>query len=742
MEFGSTFVLAAPREYEGGNRHGVSRTASFRQRLRSLSISGGNNTCVVHLLDPSTSKPLPEAERARRKEQCMRDADGFALVYDVRSPDSFRTANLIFEECSLLNKPIILCANFSDCMDDESVPYASALAWGRARGVPVLRTSAKTGVQVEDAFMRLTRVARRSGRDYTFTILGAHYVGKTSLAMRFCYNSEAVPKDVAADGRISNTRKVAIPVHRSPPATSTPTTSTEPQASSSRTRPNGPAKLRKKRSMSVSTPQSRGPSVDLRKSYTDHPPLPTLSGSRSLVDMHGAAQASRSHPAPELSPQSLASAPFSPIARHRRADCNILLLNLGSLAPDDPNTKTVARGLRGRPPMCPECGARSRGGARCAFCGAPTSAFVDLRAPPTAEEYPLVQRFQSVSWSVSDPASLLAPKSEKTSLTVFCVDVSSSVKGPHETRYEQILWRRAHGHGAEEHISRLQCVQDAILLHLERLRKNHPTRKVAILLVTGDVDVSFSGLYASHRIRDAHGYIRTLKQGLIHGEELISPYSKGIDRGYDALVRQVQILQPSAHNENALGVAIAVALGLAKGHLKQGGTGTEILLCSQNAANVGLGNMAPLFRDGGRDFYAQAREMTSECKATFSIVSASRNTPDIDILADLARRTGGCVSVMDEPKLHLLVEPRRAGSKRIVAGEVEAKLYLPRGWRFDRNDAFPHVRYENEDNIAAISLPQVDDDTLLSLAFHCTSDIPLAPDAQFVVQAQILYTNP
>lgn len=83
--------------------------------------------------------------------------------------------------------PAVLCANVSDLLEDEAVPFASALAWGRKRDVPVLRTSARTGLNVDAAFVQLLRLTRRRGRNYTVTLLGAQGTGKTSVAVRFCY---------------------------------------------------------------------------------------------------------------------------------------------------------------------------------------------------------------------------------------------------------------------------------------------------------------------------------------------------------------------------------------------------------------------------------------------------------------------------------------------------------------------------------------------------------------------------
>lgn len=117
MEFGSTFVLAASNEYEA--LHDAKRPASparstlgtIRRRLRSLSNAGsqtGDETCIVNLFDTYSFgrmgtfsfESLPDAvggERAKWREQCVRDSDAILLVYDITSPTSFGAINGLYE---------------------------------------------------------------------------------------------------------------------------------------------------------------------------------------------------------------------------------------------------------------------------------------------------------------------------------------------------------------------------------------------------------------------------------------------------------------------------------------------------------------------------------------------------------------------------------------------------------------------------------------------------------------------
>lgn len=188
--------------------------------------------------------------------------------------------------------------------------------------------------------------------------------------------------------------------------------SAAPQRSASVYAPGAaPGKLRKKRSISAKRKSGcpSGLGFGSRSSFDVEPPLPAAA--RSLVDVKQSA--SQLEHTEDTQPTSS--------ARVLKADCNIVALNFGSLAPDDSKVMDV-RALRAPPPMCPICGARCRGGPRCAFCGAPVSAFANTPAPPAVEEYPVDQRYVTITWALPP----VPARTDDIGLTVFCVDVSAA----------------------------------------------------------------------------------------------------------------------------------------------------------------------------------------------------------------------------------------------------------------------------------------------------------------------------
>lgn len=82
--------------------------------------------------------------------------------------------------------PCILCANKSDMWSEEKVPFEEAEAWGRAVGMPVIRTSARTGMNIDRVFHKLAQITPRKGdMHYKVAVIGDGGVGKTAICVKF-----------------------------------------------------------------------------------------------------------------------------------------------------------------------------------------------------------------------------------------------------------------------------------------------------------------------------------------------------------------------------------------------------------------------------------------------------------------------------------------------------------------------------------------------------------------------------
>mmetsp|Transcript_18903 Transcript_18903/g.46417 ORF Transcript_18903/g.46417 Transcript_18903/m.46417 type:complete len:206 (-) Transcript_18903:318-935(-) len=111
-----------------------------------------------------------------------RGAHGIIVVYDVTDIDSFNNVKQWLSEieryaCENVNK--LLVGNKCD-MENKAVDYATAKQYADNLEIPFLETSAKTGDQVETAFMKMAAeiknrvasqpsVAKKSDQDFNLT---------------------------------------------------------------------------------------------------------------------------------------------------------------------------------------------------------------------------------------------------------------------------------------------------------------------------------------------------------------------------------------------------------------------------------------------------------------------------------------------------------------------------------------------------------------------------------------------
>lgn len=115
------------------------------------------------------------------------------------------------------------------------------------------------------------------------------------------------------------------------------------------------------------------------------------------------------------------------IRRVPKVDTNIVLLNLGTLCPEN-FEKLEINQLAVPPPSCSDCSAILSSTSTCFFCGTSNSHIPQeqLHVRRAAEEYTLVQGIQISSNNAANmmPLSYTVDKG----LVVFCIDISGSSK--------------------------------------------------------------------------------------------------------------------------------------------------------------------------------------------------------------------------------------------------------------------------------------------------------------------------
>ena len=110
-----------------------------------------------------------QEEYSAMREQYMRTGEGFLLVYSITSRQSFEEI-MTFEQQILRVKdkdyfPIILVGNKCDLEQERAVSREEGAALARRFNCKFIETSAKSKINVENAFYDLVREIRRYNRE-------------------------------------------------------------------------------------------------------------------------------------------------------------------------------------------------------------------------------------------------------------------------------------------------------------------------------------------------------------------------------------------------------------------------------------------------------------------------------------------------------------------------------------------------------------------------------------------------
>lgn len=148
--------------------------ASGREQATSVVLTRADSyrkQCVIDgevaLLDVLDT--AGQEEYSAMREQYMRTGEGFLLVYSITSRQSFEEI-MTFEQQILRVKdkdyfPIILVGNKCDLESERAVSKEDGAALARKFNCNFIETSAKSRINVENAFFELVREIRKYNRD-------------------------------------------------------------------------------------------------------------------------------------------------------------------------------------------------------------------------------------------------------------------------------------------------------------------------------------------------------------------------------------------------------------------------------------------------------------------------------------------------------------------------------------------------------------------------------------------------
>ena len=116
-------------------------------------------TCLLDILDTAGQE-----EYSAMRDQYMRTGEGFLLVFAVNNAKSFEDITTYREQIKRVKDveevPMVLVGNKCD-LPQWTVQMNEARELARQYGMPIIETSAKTRMGVDDAFYTLVREIRR-----------------------------------------------------------------------------------------------------------------------------------------------------------------------------------------------------------------------------------------------------------------------------------------------------------------------------------------------------------------------------------------------------------------------------------------------------------------------------------------------------------------------------------------------------------------------------------------------------
>ncbi|XP_037133329.1 circularly permutated Ras protein 1 isoform X2 [Syngnathus acus] len=278
-----------------------------------------------------------------------------------------------------------------------------------------------------------------------------------------------------------------------------------------------------------------------------------------------------------------------------------------------------------------------------------------------------------------NPADKLQSASQP--LLIFCIDISASM-----SITSQVL-------GGEEciHRSRLEFVQEAVLLCVNKLRKQQSDTPVGLITFNYEVTV--------------HGY-GDFPSNVLSGDDLMdsehlkaaaSLFTTPPPLSYTKNFLEQQVKELSAVGTTALGPAALVAITMASRH-----PGSKVIICTDGKANTTLGNLEVDDNDArallsSTIFYQELGEDAANQGVTVSVLSIEGTECRLDELGRLADRTGGKV-VITNPKM-LQSEFEQIIENTTIATKCTVTLILPKPMRMRGEKEAAHKALRNVGNV-------------------------------------------
>lgn len=287
----------------------------------------------------------------------------------------------------------------------------------------------------------------------------------------------------------------------------------------------------------------------------------------------------------------------------------------------------------------------------------------------------------------------VAPMGEEA--VVFCVDVSGSMcvttevsgtqvlKG-HERLREQAATLSGFIEGEDQFmrgqrrdttwVSRLQCVQAAVDEQLGAMATQHPNRRVGLVAFNNDVTAHGDGVSTTTPAVLAGDLLGDFDKIVAKGRELgATMLEKSVKETREKLSDAVFKLQENG--ATALGPALLASVAMIAGSGRA--AGSRVVICTDGRANVGLGDLEEGDEDDAEEFYSAVGDLAAHMGIVVSVVSIKGTDCKMEHLGSVADASGGVVNIVDP--LKLTQEFSSILADEVVATGVTVTVKLARG---------------------------------------------------------------
>jgi len=355
----------------------------------------------------------------------------------------------------------------------------------------------------------------------------------------------------------------------------------------------------------------------------------------------------------------------------------------------------------------------------CEFCA--NSNEVNLEE----EEKPKSNKINYILESVAQ----VQEKHEEDDISIiFCIDISGSMcvttpvkgklkfKGDKKDDWAEL--NRNFGDGSLQYlpqedqnvtwVSRLQCVKAAIEAQLLEMAQTYPNRRVGIVTFNSEVSVHGDGSQSTHIITgDKLSNFEVCKK---EGGDLFETFlSQKIETTKDQLVKKLDSLEETG--PTALGPALLSSVAMAS----KGKAGSQVIMCTDGLANVGLGSFEGKSEaeiEATLKFYKQIGDIAEDSNVRVNVVSILGEECKLTALSEITERTSG--EVLRVNPENLTQEFSNILSNPVIATQVTVKLMLHRGLKF-RNEEEHDLN--DDQTVMTRKLGNVNEDTEFTFEF-------------------------